>query len=52
MAIDSDNSMELEPIETASLDELQALQLKRLKWTLDHAYYNVPMYRKKFDETY
>ncbi len=50
MAIDSDNSMELEPIETASLDELQALQLKRLKWTLDHAYYNVPMYRKKFDE--
>jgi phenylacetate-CoA ligase len=42
--------MELEPIETASLDELQALQLKRLKWTVDHAYYNVPMYRKKFDD--
>ncbi len=50
MPIDSDNSMELEPIETASLDELQALQLKRLKWTVDHAYYNVPMYRDKFDE--
>ena len=50
MALDANNSMELELIETASLDELQALQLKRLKWTLDHAYYNVPMYRKKFDE--
>ena len=42
--------LELDPIETASVDELQALQLKRLKLTVDHAYYNVPMYRKKFDE--
>ncbi len=42
--------IELEPIEKASQDELQALQLQRLKWTLDHAYYNVPMYRRKFDE--
>lgn len=40
----------LESIEKASRDELQALQLERLKWTLDHAYYNVPMYRNKFDE--
>lgn len=39
----------LEPIETASLDELQAVQTQRLKWTLNHAYYNVPMYRRKFD---
>lgn len=39
----------LEPIETASLDELQALQTARLKWTLRHAYDNVPMYRRKFD---
>ncbi len=39
----------LEPIETASLDELQALQTQRLKWTLSHAYNNVPMYRRKFD---
>lgn len=44
------SSIELEPIETASRDELQALQLKRMKWTLDHAYYNVSMYRQKFDE--
>ncbi len=50
MAIDFDTSIELEPIEKASIDELQALQLKRLKWTLDHAYYNVPMYRTKFSE--
>ena len=40
---------ELEAIEKASIDELQALQLKRLKWTLQHAYENVPMYQKKFD---
>lgn len=28
----------LDPIETASRDELQALQTQRLKWTLKHAY--------------
>ncbi|NYT35271.1 phenylacetate--CoA ligase [Allopusillimonas soli] len=38
-----------EPIEHASRDELQALQLERLKWTLKHAYENVPHYRKAFD---
>ncbi len=40
---------ELEPIERASRDELQALQLHRLQWTLKHAYDNVPHYRKAFD---
>src|SRR5262245_18374442 len=40
---------ELEPIETASRDELQALQLQRLQWTVQHAYQNVPHYRKAFD---
>ena len=40
---------ELEPIETASTDELQALQLERLRWSLRHAYENVPYYRKMFD---
>jgi phenylacetate-CoA ligase len=40
---------ELEPIERASRDELQALQLKRLQWSLAHAYENVPHYRKAFD---
>lgn len=40
---------ELEPIERASRDELQALQLERLKWSLHHAYENVPYYRAAFD---
>lgn len=43
------NTTKLDPIETASLDELQALQTERLKWTLHHAYNNVPMYKRKFD---
>ena len=40
---------DLDPIETASRDEISALQLQRLKWTLKHAYDNVPHYRQKFD---
>jgi phenylacetate-CoA ligase len=40
----------LDPIEHASRDEILALQLDRLKWTLRHAYENVPHYRKAFDE--
>ena len=40
---------ELEPIERASVDELRALQLERLRWSLRHAYDNVPHYRKSFD---
>jgi len=41
---------QLEPIEKAGLDELRALQLERLKWSLSHAYENVAHYRKCFDE--
>ena len=40
---------DLEPIETASRDELTALQLERLQWTLQHAYANVPHYRQAFE---
>ena len=40
---------DLEPIERASQDELRALQLQRLKWTLQHAYENVPHYKAAFD---
>jgi phenylacetate-CoA ligase len=40
---------ELEPIERASLDELRALQLERMRWSLKHAYENVPHYRRAFD---
>jgi len=39
---------ELEPIERASRDELRALQLDRLRWSVKHAYDNVPHYRKAF----
>lgn len=39
----------LEPIEKASQDELQALQLQRLQATLRHAYQHSPVYRAKFD---
>jgi phenylacetate-CoA ligase len=40
---------DLEPIETASRDEIEALQLQRLQTTLTRAYENVPHYRKAFD---
>jgi len=39
----------LDPIETASRDEIVALQLQRLKWSLQHAYDNVEHYRRSFD---
>src|SRR5260370_37737292 len=39
----------LEPIERASTDELRALQLERLQWSLRHAYDNVGHYRESFD---
>lgn len=42
-------SFPLEPIEKASLDELRALQLKRLQSTLQHAYRHSPVYKAKFD---
>jgi phenylacetate-CoA ligase len=41
---------DLEPIEIASRDEIEALQLDRLKWSLNHAYNNVAMYKKRFDD--
>jgi phenylacetate-CoA ligase len=39
----------LDPIETAGRDELAALQLERLRWSLRHAYDNVAHYRAAFD---
>ncbi len=38
-----------EAIELASRDEITALQLSRLQWSLQHAYENVAHYRKAFD---
>lgn len=39
----------LDPIEIASRDEIAALQLARMKWSLRHAYDNVPFYKQNFD---
>ena len=39
---------DLEPVETASRDELESLQLERLRWSLRHAYENVASYRRAF----
>jgi len=41
----------LDSIEYASRDEISALQLDRLQWSLRHAYDNVEEYRRSFDET-
>ncbi len=49
MPVKQPSPAELEPIETASRDELTALQLQRLKQTLAHAYDQVPHYRLKLD---
>ena len=45
-----DGRNRLDPIETASRDEIAALQLARLRATLQHARDNVPHYRSRFDD--
>src|ERR1700723_2449748 len=40
---------ELDSAERMSVDELRALQLDRLRWTLRYGYANVPFYRDRFD---
>ncbi|WP_299355157.1 phenylacetate--CoA ligase PaaK [uncultured Shimia sp.] len=46
----SPNKSDLDPIEIASVDEIRALQLERMQWSVRHAYENVPMYKQRFDE--
>src|SRR5438128_3504236 len=41
---------DLDPIEVASRDEIESLQLERLRWSLRHAYDHVDSYRRRFDE--
>ena len=48
-SLNREATMTLEAIETASIDELQNLQLERMQWSLQHAYNNVPFYKKSFD---
>lgn len=50
MATSHARPADLEPIETASQDELRALQLQRLQATLRHAYEQIPHYRDRFDD--
>jgi phenylacetate-CoA ligase len=47
----SPRKQDFEPIEVASRDEISALQLARLKWTLAHVYANVAHYRQAFDKS-
>jgi phenylacetate-CoA ligase len=49
MPVRTPSPTDLEPIERASPDELRALQLQRLKWSVRHAYDNVAHYRWKFE---
>ena len=51
MPVSSSVPDDVEPIERASCDELQASQLQRLQATLNPAYENVPHYRQAFDAT-
>ncbi|WP_169545647.1 phenylacetate--CoA ligase PaaK [Sneathiella aquimaris] len=41
---------DLDPIEIASRDEITDLQTTRLKWSVSHAYENVELFRKRFDQ--
>ena len=44
-------SGDLEPIETASRDEIMAIQLERMRWSLRHAWDNSPFYRYHFSQS-
>ncbi|MDE0760315.1 MAG: phenylacetate--CoA ligase [Planktomarina sp.] len=46
----SPKSGDLDAIETASRDEIEALQLQRMQWSLTHAYSNVAHYKDSFDK--
>jgi phenylacetate-CoA ligase len=41
---------DLDPVETLPVEQLRALQLERLQWSVRHAYDNVAHYRRAFDE--
>ncbi|MGH6877760.1 MAG: phenylacetate--CoA ligase PaaK [Rhizomicrobium sp.] len=49
MTVKTPAAGDLEPIERASQDELRALQLQRMQWSLQHAYDHVAHYKRAFD---
>src|SRR3954452_2294281 len=51
MPVNALGTKPFDPIELASRDEIAALMLARLKWTLRHAYDNVDHYRRAFEQT-
>ncbi len=50
MTVKTPQPGDLDPIETASRDEISALQLQRLQWSVRHTYDNVAPYRKRCEE--
>ncbi len=44
-----DPRAQLDPVEKVDLDKLKELQLKRMQWSLRHAYDNSPFYKRQFD---
>ncbi|MGD9871267.1 MAG: phenylacetate--CoA ligase PaaK [Thauera sp.] len=50
MTVKTPTPGDLDPIETASRDEISALQLQRLQWSVRHTYDNVAPYRKRCEE--
>ncbi len=51
MSVNQGARSDLDPIERASRDEIEALQLQRLRWSLGHTYDNVPSFRMKCEQT-
>lgn len=50
MTVKEPRPEDLDPIEIASRDEIEALQTQRMRWTLRRAWDRVPHYRKKFED--
>ena len=40
----------LDSVESGSIEQLRELQLKRLQWSVEHAYNNVAFYKSSFDK--
>jgi len=49
MSASTHASAALDPLETASIDQLRQHQLERLRWCLRYCYERVPLYRQRFD---
>jgi phenylacetate-CoA ligase len=50
MPVNPSARSDLDPIERASRDEIETLQLQRLRWSIGHTYDNVPSFRLKCEQ--